>query len=88
MFFDATTTEAMLWIGGVGAIVGLVAGFLASAKNLIGTMLMGVIGAISAAAILRIAGAPAIYGAGDDFSFVWGGLGALILAYVVGRSSA
>lgn len=88
MLIDAPTTEALLWIGAAGALVGLIAGFLASAKSLIGISLMGVIGAISGSAIMRIAGVPAIYGVGDDFSFVWAALGAFLLAYVVGRSNS
>lgn len=87
MFLDASTMQALLWIGGIGAIAGLVGGFLASPKNVIGTMLMGVIGAISAAAITRIASAPPIYAIGDGFSVVWGAVGGFILAYVVGRNS-
>ncbi len=87
MLEASTTLEALMWIGGVGAIAGLVGGFLASADSLIGTILMGIIGAISAAAILRIAGASPLYGVGDDFSLVWGALGGLLLGFVVGRSN-
>lgn len=87
MFIDASTTTALLWVGAVGAAAGLIAGFIASARNLIGTMLMGVIGAISLSAIFRVAGAPLIYGVGDEFSLVWGAVGGLVLAYVVGRTN-
>lgn len=87
MLEASTTLEALMWIGGVGAIAGLLGGFLASADSLIGTILMGIIGAISAAAILRIAGASPLYGVGDDFSLVWGALGGLLLGFVVGRSN-
>lgn len=87
MFLDAGTTEALLWIAGAGAIVGLIAGFFASASNLIGTMLMGVIGAIAAAAIFRVGGAPPIYEIGNGFSLVWGAVGAFVLAYAVGRTN-
>lgn len=87
MLEASTTIEALMWIGGVGAIAGLVGGLLASADSLIGTILMGIIGAISAAAILRIAGASPLYGVGDDFSLVWGALGGLLLGFVVGRSN-
>lgn len=87
MFLEASLVESLLWVGAVGAVVGLIMGFLSSANNLIGTMLMGVIGAISLSAIMRIAGAPAIYGIGDDFSLVWGALGGGVLAFVVGSSS-
>lgn len=87
MFLDASTLEALAIVGGVGAVTGLVGGFVASADSLVGTILMGVIGAIALSAILRIAGAPAIYGVGNDFSLVWGAIGGLVLGFVVGRSN-
>ena len=79
--------EALLIIGGVGAVAGLIGGFAASADNLFGTILMGVIGSIALSAIFRIAGAPSIYAIGDDFSVVWGAVGGLVLGFVVGRSN-
>lgn len=79
--------EALLIIGGVGGVAGLIGGFLASADNLFGTLLMGVIGGIALSAIFRIAGAPSIYAIGDDFSVVWGAVGGLVLGFVVGRSN-
>ncbi len=79
--------EALLIIGGVGAVAGLIGGFVASADNLFGTILMGVIGSIALSAIFRIAGAPSIYAIGDDFSLVWGAVGGLVLGFVVGRSN-
>jgi uncharacterized membrane protein YeaQ/YmgE (transglycosylase-associated protein family) len=86
--FDASTITALAMAGGVGALAGLVAGFLAGAQNLIATMLMGVIGGIALSAILRIAGAPAIYGVGaENFSLVWAAVGGLVLGFVVGRSN-
>jgi len=88
MFLDASTLTALAMAGGVGALAGLVGGFIASADNLFGTLLMGVIGGVALSAILRIAGAPSIYGVGaEDFSLVWAGLGGLVLGYVVGRSN-
>jgi hypothetical protein len=87
MFIDASTMEALLIIGGVGGVAGLIGGFLASADNLFGTILMGVIGGIALSAIFRIAGAPSIYAIGDDFSVVWGAVGGLVLGFVVGRSN-
>lgn len=83
---DDPNVSALLLIGATGAVVGLVGGVLAGARRLTGTMLMGVIGAVAAAAIARIAGAPPIYGVGIGYSFVWGALGAIVLSYVVGRS--
>jgi hypothetical protein len=83
---DATFTEALAIVGGVGAIAGLVGGFFSSSRNLVGTILMGIIGGIALSAIFRIANAPPVYGVGDNFSLVWGALGGLILGFVVGRS--
>ena len=87
MFLEASTLEALMIIGGVGGIAGLIGGFFAGADNLFGAILMGIIGGIAGSAIMRIAGAPPIYGIGDDFSVVWGALGGLILGFVVGRSN-
>ena len=86
MFLDLSTIEALLIIGGVGAVAGLIGGFIASATNLFGSILMGIIGAISLSAILRIGGMPSVYAIGDDFSLVWGAVGGLLLGFVVGRS--
>lgn len=77
---------ALLLIGVVGGVVGLLAGVLAGARRLTGTILMGVLGAVAAAAVARIAGAPVVYSVGEGFSVVWGAGGALLLAYVVGRT--
>lgn len=89
MFVDASTLQALAVAGGVGAVAGLIGGFIGSADNLIGTLLMGVIGGISLSAIMRIAGAPPIYGIGvEDFSLVWAAVGGLVLGYVVGHSNA
>lgn len=87
MFIEAEIIEALTIVGGVGAIAGLIGGLMASADSLIGTVLMGIIGAIALSAILRIANAPPIYAVGDDFSLVWGALGGLVLGFVVGRSN-
>ncbi|HET8739030.1 MAG TPA: hypothetical protein VFO17_04780 [Acidimicrobiia bacterium] len=89
MFLEGSTLTALAIVGGVGAIAGLLGGFLASADNLIGTVLMGIIGGVALSAILRIAGAPAVYGVGaENFSVLWAALGGLLLGYVVGRSNA
>lgn len=88
MFLDVSTLTALSIAGGVGGVAGLVGGFLASADNLIGTLLMGVIGGIALSAILRIAGAPSIYGVGaEDFSLVWAAVGGFVLGFAVGRSN-
>jgi hypothetical protein len=88
MFLEASTLQALAVAGGVGAIAGLVGGFLGSADNLFGTVLMGIIGGISLSAIMRIAGAPPIYAIGtEEFSLVWAAVGGLVLGYVVGHSN-
>jgi hypothetical protein len=89
MLLEGSIITALVIVGGVGAIAGLLGGFLASADNLLGAVLMGIIGGISLSAILRIAGAPAVYGVGsEDFSLVWAAVGGLLLGFVVGRSNA
>ncbi len=88
MFLDSSTLSALAVVGGVGGLAGLVAGFIASADNLFGTFLMGIIGGVALSAIFRIANIPAIYGVGvDNFSVVWAAVGGLILGFVVGRSN-
>ncbi len=88
MFLDASTLEAMAIVGGMGAIGGLIGGFVASADSLFGSVLVGIIGGVALSAILAGAGAPALYGVGEqNFSMVWGGIGGLLLGYVVGRSN-
>jgi uncharacterized membrane protein YeaQ/YmgE (transglycosylase-associated protein family) len=89
MFLEASTIEALAVVGGVGALAGLIGGFMASADNLFGTLLMGIIGGVALSAIFRIANAPPIYAIGaEDFSLVWGAIGGAVLGYVVGRSNA
>lgn len=86
---DASTLTALAIVGGVGAIAGLVGGFIASADNLVGTILMGIVGGVALSAILSAADVPSIYGVGsEDFSLVWSAVGGLVLGYVVGRSNA
>lgn len=87
MFLEAEIIEAIVIVGGVGAVAGFIGGFFATADNLIGALLMGVIGGISLSAIFRIANAPAIYAVGDGFSVVWAAVGGLLLGFVVGRSN-
>lgn len=87
MFLDASTWQALAIVGAVGGIAGLIGGFVASADNLVGGILMGIIGGIAGSTIMKIAGAPAIASIGDGFSLLWGAVGGLILGYVVGRSS-
>jgi hypothetical protein len=87
MFLDASTWQALAIVGAVGGVAGLIGGFIASASNLFGAVLMGIIGGIAGSAIMKIAGAPPIASIGDGFSFVWAAAGGLILGYVVGRNN-
>jgi len=87
MFLEASTWQALAVIGIVGGVGGLIGGLIASADNLFGALLMGVIGGISFSTVMRIAGTPGIYSVGDGFSVVWAGVGGLLLGYVVGRSN-
>ncbi len=87
MFLEASTWQALAIIGAVGGVAGLIGGLIASADNLFGTVLMGVIGGISFSTVMRMGGAPGVYTVGNDFSVVWGAVGGLVLGYVVGRSN-
>lgn len=88
MLLEASTLQALALAGAVGAIAGLIGGFVASADNLLGTVLTGIIGGIALSAIFRLAGVPAIYGVGsEDFSLIWAALGGLVLGFVVGRAN-
>ena len=86
MFFDASTLQALAIMGGVGGLAGFIGGLASGADSLIGTLLVGIIGGISLAAIFRFAEWPSVYAIGDDFSLVWAGAGGLLLGFVVGRS--
>lgn len=89
MFVEASTLTSLVVAGGVGALFGFIGGFLAGADSLFGVLLMGIIGGVALSAIMRIAGAPAIYGVGvENFSLVWAALGGLVLGFVVGRANA
>lgn len=87
MFLDASTWQALAIVGAVGGVAGLIGGFAANADNLFGAILMGIIGGVAGAAIMRIAGAPSIAYVGDEFSLIWAAVGGLILGFVVGKAA-
>jgi len=88
MFVDASTLQAFAIVGGVGALAGVIGGFIGSADNLFATLLMGIIGGIALSAIFRAFGVPSFYGVGaEDFSLVWAAVGGLVLGYVVGHAN-
>lgn len=84
---DAATLADFAIIAGVGGLAGLLGGFIGSADNLFGTVLVGAIGGIALSAIVRIAGGPSFYAIGDDFSLVWGAVGGFVLGFAVSRSN-
>ncbi len=89
MLVDGSTFQALAIIGGVGGLAGVIGGFVASADNLIGTLLVGIIGGVALSAIFKVFGVTPIYGVGaEEFSVVWGALGGFVLGYVVGRANA
>lgn len=87
MFLSAETWQALAIVGGVGGLAGLFGGLLGGSNNLLGTILVGIIGGITASTVMRIVGAPSIYAVGDEFSLVWSAVGGLLLGFVVGRSN-
>lgn len=86
--FDNPSFQALAVIGVLGIAVGLVGGIVAGARQLIGSMLMGAIGAIAMAAVMKIAQFDPIIGVGAGYSYLYGAAGALVLSFVVGRSDA
>ncbi|MGQ0848610.1 MAG: hypothetical protein ACT4OP_05750 [Actinomycetota bacterium] len=80
--------EALLLVAVIGAAFGLIGGFLGSKHRLLGSILMGVIGGISVAAIARIAGADPGITVGEDFSALYAAAGGLVLGFAVNRSTA
>lgn len=79
---------ALVIVGLVGAIAGLIGGFLGSKHRLLGSILLGIIGGIAAASIARLAGADPGYDVGEGFSALYAAGGGFLLGYVVGRSTA
>ena len=84
---DDDRSQAFATVALVGGFGGLLGGWLGSNRRLLGAILLGVIGGISAAAIARIAGFEGPFTVGDGYSLLWGAGGGLLLGYVVGRST-
>jgi hypothetical protein len=83
---DFSALSAFGLVAAIGAIFGLVGGFLGGADGLIGTFLMGAIGGIALSAIFALAGWPAIY-AVDEYSLVWSAVGGFVLGWAISRSN-
>lgn len=84
---DNDTIRALATVALVGGFGGLLGGWFGSGKRLIGSVMLGIIGGISAAAIARIGGFPGAITVGNGFSLLWAGGGGVLLGYVVGRST-
>ena len=88
MPIEDAVLEAVIRVAIAGGIGGLVGGVLGSRRAaLIGSILMGCIGGIVAAAIFRIVNIDPIADAGQGFSYVYALGGGVILAYAVSLSS-
>lgn len=80
--------QALALVGIIGGITGLIGGFLGSKHRLIGSILLGIIGGITASAIARIAGADPGVEVGEGFSALYAAGGGFLLGFAVGRSTA
>lgn len=86
---DDALVQVMIRLAALGAVTGLVGGLLASSRaNLVGSIVMGVLGSLSIAAVMRIApGVKPLFEAGEGFSYLYAGIGGLLLGYVVSASN-
>lgn len=80
--------QALALVGIIGGITGLIGGFFGSKHRLIGSILLGIIGGITASAIARIAGADPGVEVGEGFSALYAAGGGFLLGFAVGRSTA
>ncbi|CAN5277486.1 hypothetical protein BH18ACT5_BH18ACT5_19070 [soil metagenome] len=80
--------QALALVGIIGGMAGLIGGFLGSKHRLFGSIMLGIIGGISAAAIARIAGADPGFEVGEGFSALYAAGGGFLLGFAVGRSTA
>lgn len=89
MPLDEAVVYAILRVAAAGAVGGLIGGWFGGrGRNLIGALLMGVIGGITAAAIARILSIDPWIDAGESFSYAYSLGGGLLLALVVAGSSS
>lgn len=80
--------SAVIRIAITGGLAGLLGGMFASTRAaLVGSLLMGAIGGIALAAILRIANVPPFLDAGSGFSYVWAAVGGAVLGFAVSASN-
>ncbi|MDP2623646.1 MAG: hypothetical protein Q8Q29_07615 [Actinomycetota bacterium] len=84
---DPEIIQAFVTIAFVGGFGGLIGGFFGGKTRLLGAILLGMIGGISASAIARIAGFPGGFTVGDGFSLLWSLGGGLVLGFVISRST-
>lgn len=88
MPFDDLIAQAIIRVAIAGALGGLVGGLFASRRaSLVGSVLMGIIGGIAAATILRILNVDPLFNAGQGFSYVYGFGGGLVLGLSVAASN-
>lgn len=86
-------TVTIIRIAVAGALGGLLGGLLGSVRSsLIGSILIGAIGGISLAAIVRIGnvdpfGEWYLLDAGLGFSYAWGVIGGFFMGYVTTKSA-
>ncbi len=85
---DAATTNAIILVAIAGGVAGLVGGLLASSRaSIVGSILMGMIGGITFAAIFQILGVAPLVNAGEGFSYVYAAGGGILLSVVVTASN-
>jgi hypothetical protein len=88
MNIEPEIVSAIVRVAIAGGIGGLLGGLFASSRSsLFGSALMGIIGGIALATILRIVSVDPLVDAGQGFSYVYGAVGGLVLGLVVSASN-
>ena len=80
--------ETLFVVAIIGAVFGLIGGFLGAKRSLIGSLLMGIIGGIALASIARIAGFDPVLPIDEGFPAIYAAAGGLVLGFAVNRSTA